>query len=131
MSKNTGFEIRRSTSNEFVIDITLKNYDAYYFAADYDSDNNDWEVEFEREGSGIQRVKIDRKVLMELFAALEKAFSEFLKTKKPDSFYFTGSKDRIKLYDTIARRITNKTKYKMSKEPTGPGGTAYFFDKEK
>ena len=128
MKKGTGFEIRQNPV-EFMVDITLENYDEYSFYAGYDSEEDSWEVEFEHSVTGIRRRKVSPKIALELFAALEKAFTEFLKAKKPDSFSFSGSPDKIKLYDTIATKISRKAKYKLEIENDPTGGLIYFFDK--
>jgi hypothetical protein len=128
MSKKTGIEYKISAV-EFLAYITLSNYDEYVFFADYDSDNTYWEVEFESGESGIIRRDVEPKIAVELFAALEQAFSKFIQSKKPKVFGFSGATDRIKLYDTIAKKITSKTKYKVEKEKDPTGGMIYFFEK--
>ena len=68
---------------------------------------------FSRETS---RIDIGKKDALQLFAAIEEVFKEFITSVNPNRFYFTSEDDdvsRIKLYNTLAKKIVQKTGYDL------------------
>lgn len=49
-----------------------------------------------------------------VFSGIQQAFFQWINEINPDNFYFTAKrKSRIKLYNSFAKKIENKTKYKI------------------
>jgi hypothetical protein len=67
-----------------------------------------WEIAFEDKDEMRHKIERRKGAGVELFAALEKVFKEFINTALPDKFRFSADieeKSRVKLYELLAKRI--------------------------
>ena len=89
--------------------IILKDGLKFYFICYYFRTEELWEIAFEDEAE--RRYKIEQRpgASLELFAALETVFKDFINKALPNKFRFTADieeKSRVRLYDTLAKKIT-------------------------
>ena len=92
----------------YIQEITLSDGQKFKFLAYYFKTAEIWEVVFEDEKERRYRVEKPKGTSIELFAALEKTFKEFLSTALPDKFRFSADIDersRVKLYDLLAKKV--------------------------
>ena len=91
--------------------ITLEDGLSFKFDALYFRTAEVWEVTFEdAQGNRYQSEK-RKGAAIELFAALEKVFNDFIAKTLPNKFRFTADideKSRVKLYNTLAKKIAKK-----------------------
>lgn len=101
----------------------------YKFGADYDDDpmpdqdESSWGVVFlnmsepTRFGIGSSEItgKMGAKAL-KVFSGVASAFKQFIKDRKPEEFFFTAEEpSRIRLYNRMAKMISQKFNYKLKK----------------
>jgi len=115
----------------------------YRFAADFDDeplpdeDEVSWGVVFfnmsepTRFGIGSSKVtgKMGAKALS-VFSGVASAFKKFISDRKPDEFFFTAEEpSRIKLYNRMAKMISQKFNYKL-KNYRQEGDSIYEFTRK-
>lgn len=89
--------------------VTLEDGLQFKFICYYFSTADIWEVTFEDENEYREKAPKRKGAAVELFAALEKVFKQFLEKALPDRFRFLADideKSRIKLYDLLAKKIS-------------------------
>jgi hypothetical protein len=67
-----------------------------------------WDIVFTDEEGDIEQKQTDRRVALQLFAALQEVFKEFIKRKNPKLFCMAAANyepSRVKLYKTIVKKI--------------------------
>ena len=89
-----------------------------------------WEVAFEDEEARRYTITKRKGAALELFAALEKVFKQFIEKTLPNKFRFTADieeKSRVKLYDLLAKKIEKMGMgYKYTKKQSS-SSTIYNF----
>lgn len=114
MKKGTVIKKAKKKDQYYNAEITLSTGDKWYYNASNDFGEDNWGIVFYAPSlsSGIKGEKT--KVALETFAAVEKMTKDFLKEFKPKRFYFTASgSSRIKLYNTLAKKILKDGKYEQ------------------
>lgn len=125
MTSDTKVEVT-STSYPYEVKITIgeePDTTEFDFVAEEwesgDNKNTYWEIGFYDEDGSIDIEPKSNSIALKLFAALTIAFKKFLQSKKPKDFLFQAKSTeakRIKLYDTIAKKIAKNMKgYKFSR----------------
>ena len=118
MKKETKLSWRKQP-HSWTVDIILgERFAEFTFYADEFTGSGEWEISFiRRKHRGTRTIsrpeeKKDIKKALQVFAALEHIFKEFIKTVEPPAFTFTASEagkrpdqHKIKLYHKIAERI--------------------------
>ena len=105
----------------YIQDITLSDGQKFKFLGYYFKTAETWEIVFEDEQERRYRVEKPKGTSIELFAALEKCFNDFISKALPDKFRFVADIDersRVKLYDLLAKKIQKAGmgyKYKKKK----------------
>ena len=113
MKSGTKIDAVKKKDQYYNAKITLSSGDIWYYNATNDMGEDDWGIAFYAPSTspGIRGDK--NKVALETFAAVEKLTKDFLKEFKPKKFYFTASgASRIKLYQTLAKKILKDGTYK-------------------
>ena len=99
----------------------------FQFVADLDdtmsSDPNDWGITFwnmSHPGDftpGSTEITGDVGTSsLKVFSGVASAFKKFVKTKKPDLFFFSAEeKSRVRLYNRLAKMISKEFRYNMTK----------------
>jgi hypothetical protein len=116
MRKGTIIDKVSFTKNEtYRARITLEDGTLFKFEADiYNEDF--WDVNFQDEKGRISIQPKGKNVAIELFAALEKVFTDFISKAKPDEIQFSSSnyeKSRVKLYHMVAKKIAKKGNFQI------------------
>jgi hypothetical protein len=89
-------------------DIVLEDGLKFKFIGYYFKTAGIWEIAFEDEEERRETVRKRKGASLELFAALEKVFKQFVEKALPDKFRFSAAldeKSRVKLYDLLAKKI--------------------------
>lgn len=94
-------------------ELTIDKGSWYYhpFVEKYNREMDEWEIVFTDETGSIKRVKKSPKIAIELFAAIEKVVTDFIKKYKPEAIRFTGTGDKEKLYRLLGKKIEKSGKY--------------------
>lgn len=116
MRKGTIIDRVSFTKNEtFGARITLEDGELFRFEANiYNEDF--WDVTFEDQHSKTSQQPKGMNVALELFAALEKVFTDFMKKANPDEIQFSAAnyeKSRVKLYHLISKKIAKKGNFQV------------------
>jgi hypothetical protein len=114
MKKGTKIDVKKKRGFHYNAKIDLEDGTQWFFNAVNNMGEGDWDISFwAAELAGEQKVKDKHKVGLQLFAAVEKLTKDFLKWEKPEQFRFSATGvSRIKLYNTLAKRILKETPYK-------------------
>ena len=113
MKKDTDIKRAKKKDQYYNAKITLSTGDVWYYNATNDFGEDNWNISFYGDSlsPGVRGDK--HKVALETFAAVEKLTKEFLKEFKPNRFYFSASGvSRIKLYQTLVKKILKDATYK-------------------
>jgi len=117
MKKGTKIEPAKKKGEYFNAKITLSTGDIWYFNAENDFDDDEWDIAFYAPSMSPGIKGDTHKVGLQTFAAIEKLFKDFIKTEDPKEFHFTGGEMHKKLYNTLADRILKTGKYKKGAVP--------------
>jgi len=140
-SLNLNTPIKVTANNKWTWQATFKVGEVEYrFAADYDDDLDDdpaeWGVTFwnmsvpSHFSSGSTDLTGDAGTSsLKVFSGVASAFKQFIKAKKPDSFFFEADEpSRVRLYNRLAKIISQKLNYKLDSQK-GFDDTVYQFTK--
>jgi hypothetical protein len=135
MSKDTKIEIESDNANEYFAYIFLPDGTRFHVMTDGHplpvSELKDiigqgieklnfttnkiklWHIDFADEHGSMSKDPKSSKIALQLFAALETYFKDFITKKKPDVFNFAGTgASRKKLYNTLSKKIEKNSNYK-------------------
>lgn len=112
MKADTKIEISKKKNKYFDALITLEDGIQWYYEAQL-MDENEWAISFyPPENNREQRIKDKSKIALHTFAAIESITKQFIEYQKPDRIEFSAAGDsRQKLYDLLAKKITQSGKY--------------------
>lgn len=140
-SLNLNTPIKVTANNKWTWQATFKVGEVEYrFAADLDDDLDDdpaeWGVTFwnmsvpSHFSSGSTDLTGDAGTSsLKVFSGVASAFKQFIKAKKPDSFFFEADEpSRVRLYNRLAKIISQKLNYKLDSQK-GFDDTVYQFTK--
>ena len=140
-SLNLNTPIKVTANNKWTWQATFKVGEVEYrFAADLDDDLDDdpaeWGVTFwnmsvpSHFSSGSTDLTGDAGTSsLKVFSGVASAFKHFIKAKKPDSFFFEADEpSRVRLYNRLAKIISQKLNYKLDSQK-GFDDTVYQFTK--
>lgn len=119
MKKNTEISPAKVSDREYVQYITLEDGLRFKFIAHYFRTADLWEVIFEDSEKRAYQVGKRKGASLELFAALERVFKNFILKTLPNKFRFTADteeKSRVKLYDLLAKKIEKTQGYKYERK---------------
>lgn len=133
MKKGTVINVVTATPKNYLVKITLEGGELFTFEAAEQDDKyaKTWTIAFEDSSGSLHVSPKDKGVALQLFAALEMVFINFIKKYKPDDFEFSGyshEKSKIKLYGTVAKKIAKRAKYFMQSQTAGDQ-TLWIFNK--
>ena len=131
MKSDTDIDLGHKKGDYFNAKITLGSGDIWYFNATNDMGDGDWSIVFYAPSMspGIRGDK--NKVALETFAAVEKLVKDFIDKEKPERFHFTGTgTSRVKLYNTLAKKILKSGKYEKGPDMKMLQGAAWIFVKK-
>ena len=131
MKSGTIINVKKKRGFHYNAKIDLEDGTQWFFNAVNNDprDEDSWDISFYQ--SGMEEVKDKRKSGLQLFAAVEKLVRDFLKWGKPEYFYFTGTgASRIKLYETLAKRILKDGKYEKGNVPVLLQGAMWNFKRK-
>ena len=116
LAMKSGTKIRKSNKKGLYYNakIQLEDGTQWFYNAVNSMGEGDWDISFwAAELAGEQQVKDKHKAGIQLFAAVENLTKEFLKYEKPEQFRFSATGvSRIKLYNTLAKKIIKSGEYK-------------------
>lgn len=114
MKSDTKIDVIKKKGDLYNAKIDLEDGTQWFFNAVNEPRKDNWNISFwQSELAGPQEVKNKHKVGIQLFAAVEKLVSDFLKWGEPEEFSFSATgTSRIKLYNTLAKKIIKTGKYK-------------------
>jgi len=146
-SLNLNTPIKVTANNRMTWQAMFKVGDIdYRFAADLSSYDEDWEDIAEHPAEwGITFWNMTKHTVLtaghtditgdagtsslKVFSGVASAFKQFIKAKKPDSFFFTADEpSRVRLYNRLAKIISQKLNYKLDSQK-GFDDTVYQFTK--
>jgi hypothetical protein len=129
MKSGTTIDVKKKRGFEYNAKIGLKDGTHWFFNAVNDPGEDNWNISFwQSELAGPQEIKDKRKAGLQLFAAIEKLMHDFIKWGKPEYFYFTGTgTSRVKLYNTLAKKILKDGKYEKGNVPVLLQGAMWNF----
>ena len=124
LSLKSKTDIRRGTltSQYWDVDIILTTGDK--FELTFEKWGEKWDIIFTDESGSIETSTKGPKVALELFAAIEKVTTEFIKKVKPQYILFSSGAfeaKKQKLYNTLAQRISKKANYSIQSDPKSTG----------
>ena len=113
MKSNTKLDVKSQKGRHFNAKISLKNGTQWFFSAENEMGEGDWNIAFwESDIYSSSSIPDKHKVGLQLFAAVEKLTKDFLKSEKPERFRFSATGvSRIKLYETLAKKILKDGTY--------------------
>lgn len=130
MRANTSIDIKKQKGKYFNALITLEDGTQWLYNAEIGMDDTEWLISFYAPSDKTQDIKNKSKVAVETFAAVIHLTEQFIKQEKPEAFAFQAmGKSRIKLYDLLAKKITNTKKYKLSIDRGLGSSSNYRFEK--
>lgn len=116
MKSDTKLDVKSKKGRHFNAKITLEDGTQWFFSAENEMGEGDWNIAFwsdQLRGSMSIKDKDKPKTGIQLFAAVEKLTKDFLKLEKPEQFRFSATGvSRIKLYETLAKKILKDGTYK-------------------
>ena len=103
-------------------EIILEDGLIFFFKAFYFQSADVWDIQFQDQFGAVVKSKKREGASIELFAALESVFKEFVEKTVPNRFRFGADRDeesRVKLYNMLARKIAKRGKFdhKITKSP--------------
>jgi len=128
LSLKSKTDIRRGTltSQYWDVDIILTTGDKFELTFEKWGEKwgEKWDIIFTDESGSIETSTKGPKVALELFAAIEKVTTEFIKKVKPQYILFSSGAfeaKKQKLYNTLAQRISKKANYSIQSDPKSTG----------
>lgn len=113
MKSGTKIDVKKKRGFHYNAKIDLEDGTQWFYNATNEMREGEWNITFwQSELAGPQEVKDKHKVGLQLFAAVEKLTRDFLKWEEPEQFIFSATGvSRIKLYETLAKRILKDGSY--------------------
>lgn len=112
-SDRTKIDVKKKRGFHYNAKIQLEDGTQWFFNAVNNMGEGDWDISFWASELADTEVEDKHKAGIQLFAAVENLTKEFLKYEKPEQFRFSATGvSRIKLYNTLAKKIIKGGEYK-------------------
>jgi len=130
MKSDTKIDVKRQKGMYFNAKITLENGVQWFFNATNEMDDDEWDIAFYSASGHDPLTGNKNQMGLQTFAAVEKLVIDFIEAEDPEEFHFSATgKSRVKLYNTLAKKILKSGKYKKGTAPKLLMGSKWSFIK--